>query len=326
MKRLPAPLLVLITILLAVGRPAGSALAQDLGGSVLRDYPVALTIPRGRLEISLDYLLANPTTDAVGLPNNGEKGAGDLRGLQLFANYGIQRRTTVMSAFAYRDLEFGLDSMPIISADLALKRNLILRGHGWVPILALDGGVRFDATTGGDEMLLDAKLDNGRSARLAIGDQQDVTPYARLTAGQIWGHFFPNLFLEYGHSVIDAKAKLSGQDSGTDFTNDLSRNEDYLKSGLSLLVKFPYVALLHLEYDYIRLFRDHDLDLVDDNQFVKADLNFYMTPSVVFNIGAGWSQHQFNGQIPFLYNAYSQNRFDQSYGFVQVGFSVLFGH
>ena len=325
MKRLPLLLPKLTIALILVSVSARLSFAEDLGGSVLRDYPVSLTIPEGRFEVSLDYLMANSTTDRLGLPSDNASGAGDLQGVRLLADYGLQRRTTLMSAWGYRDLEFGLDSLRILSADLSFKRNLILRGHGWVPKLALDVGIRFDQTAGGDEMLLDGDANDNWSGPLAIDDLQDFTPYARLTAGQIWGRLFPNLFLEYGHSVIDGRATRSVPDPANGFSDDLSRSEDYVKAGLSVWVKFPYKALLHLEYDYIKLFRDGSLDRVDDNQLIKADFNYYLTPTVVFNIGGGWSQHRFNGQIPFLYNEFSQPSFDHGHGYAKVGLTLLFG-
>jgi hypothetical protein len=50
-----------------------------------------------------------------------------------------------------------------------------------------------------------------------------------------------------------------------------------------------------------------------------------VTPSLVFTIGGVWSRHQLNGQIPFLYNEFSQYRFDRNYGYAHAGLTFLFG-
>ena len=324
-NRLPAYLFLPLFAVLLIGALPVSVSADDLGESVLRNYPVALTIPHGRLEVSLDYMLAHRAVEDLGLHGDRGTGAGDLRGLKMLVNYGVHRYTTIMAAFTYRDQEFGLDSLSIRSVDLSFKRNLLHRRRGWVPKFAFDAGVRFNDTVGEDGMLLDAKLDGDQTARIEIDDLRDVTAYARPTAGWIWGRFFPNLFVEYGYSTIHARATAKAPDAAAGFLADLGRNESYIKCGVSLLVKFPYKALLHLEYDYLRLFRDDPLNLVHDNNIYTAELDYYLTPSLVLNMGGTWIQNQLNGRIPFLYNEFSQDRFDRRYGYAHMGLTWMFG-
>ncbi|MDA8141159.1 MAG: hypothetical protein M0036_21150 [Desulfobacteraceae bacterium] len=299
-----------ISILLLLCAAAGPALAQDLGGSVLRDYPVALTLPKGRWEFSLDYLAVGEVSENMA----------DAKGLRLLIDYGLQSRTTLMSSFAYQDLDFESDKLTVLSADLLLHRNLIQNSEGWKPKLAISAGARFNTTSGGDSLTMDT-MAGGISERTTVSDLQDITPYARLTAGEIWGWLFPNLFLEYGYSDIRAKAESSSAGS----SQDLSRNENYIEVGLNLLIKFPYKALLHLEYDYLHFYRGDALDQVDDNQIIKADFSFHFTPSLALTLGACYQTHALNGQIPFLYQQFSQESFKQDYRGVQVGVTILFG-
>lgn len=292
--------------------------AQDLGGSVLRDYPSALTIPKGRFEVSLDYL----TADA---PNDDSQTATDaLYGLRLLANYGLGRRTTLMSAVTHQNIDLGSDNLTVFSADLSLKRNLILRRRG-LPKLAIDAGIRTDRAIDEGAFSVATSTDNNQTGSASIYDLKDTTYYARLTAGQIWGPFFPHLFLEYGQNDIDAKADIYANEVISDASLDLGRSETYLKTGLSLLLKFPYTALLHLEYDYLRLFRDQKLTIIDDNHFLKADFNTYLTPSLIINVGGQYAFHQLNGRIPFLYQETNQDTFDRKYSCLQFGITFLFG-
>ena len=295
------------------------AWAQDLGGSVLRDYPSALTLPKGRFEFSFDYL----TADAP--DNDSQTATRALQAFRLLANYGLWRRTTIMSGWTHQNIDLGSDNLTIFSYDLSVKRNLICRRRGWIPKLGINAGIRADKALDEDAFSVKANADNNQTGSAAIYDLEDTTYYARLTAGQIWGRFFPHLFLEYGQNEITAKADIYTNETISDGSVDLGRSETYLKTGISLLLKFPYTTLLHLEYDYLRLFRDHKLAEIDDNHFLKADLNYYLTPSLVLNLGGQYAFHQLNGRIPFLYQDVNHGTFDRKYRSLQFGITVLFG-
>jgi hypothetical protein len=293
--------------------------AQDLGGSVLRDYPSALPLPKGRFEFSCDYLTADSPD------NDSQTATRALQAFRLLANYGLGRRTTIMSAWSHQNIDLGSDNLTLFSTDVSLKHNLIFRHRGFIPKVAINAGIRTDRALDEDTFSVNAGADNNQTGSAAIYDLKDTTYYARLTAGQIWGRFFPHLFLEYGQNEINAKADIYANDMTLDASTDLGRSETYLKTGLSLLLKFPYTALLHLEYDYLRLFRDQKLTIIDDNHFLKADLNYYLTPSLVINLGGQYAFHQLNGRIPFLYQDVNQGTFDRKYSCLQLGFTVLFG-
>lgn len=302
------PLLVVFWVLCV---SAGWSWADDLGGSVLRDYPSALTLPKGRGEIGVDYLMDRAGDEA-----------GDLRGARLFANYGLERRTAIISSFGFRDLAFDSDNLGIVSADLSLRRNLIQRRYGWIPKVACDVGLRADFVSGGGTLPVGIDSDGGR---ISIEELQDATIYLRATAGQIYGSFFPNLFVEYGHSEITGAAEVTASGSSAAFREDMDRGEDYLKVGASILIKFPYKALLHLEYDYLTIFRGDHLDAVDDNHLLKADLNYYLTPSLSLNLGGQYAYHHFNGEIPLLYQDATRSIFEEDYSYFKVGLTYLFG-
>jgi hypothetical protein len=302
-----------------IGAFFGQTRAQDLGGSVLRDYPSALTVPKERFEISLDYLTADSPKD------DSKTGVGDLRGVQLLTNYGLSHHTTIMSAFTYQTLTFGLDELTLFSADLSFKRNLISHQRGWIPKLSINAGMRINMSLEGETLRMDVNPGSHETTPYAIHDLKDTTAYARFTAGKIWGRFFPHLFLEYGHSKINTKADSIATEDSSGFSSDLGRNEEYLKTGISLLIKFPYTSLLQLEYDYLKLFRNQKLDAIDDNHILKADINTYLTPSIILNLGGQYNFHHLNGRIPLLYQEFNQETFDRKYNYLKFGLTILWG-
>lgn len=353
--------------------------AGDLGGSLLRDYPVALTLPHLRLEFTADYLLMNDTVDIfdvresriseVAKPYRAAT-LGDMQGFRAMLNYGLLERTTLHSLYQYRDLDFGLDSAKVHTAEFSVKQSLQNENESAFPLLAIDAGVRFNGSedqvfdTDGEINALIDRLDpanrvdvrvdpamvwfdrrvNGNSYSLGVSrmgrpnpqistaDTYDVTPYLRLTGGRIYGWFFPNVYLEYGHSFIESKVDTtldqyipaSLHASLPALPLDLSREEDYVKAGVNLLIKLPYRALLRFDYTYYRFFRGDDLDYMDYNHTFQADLNLYLRKWIILNVGGTYYDRQLNGIIPFLYNEQTQTTFDHAYGVVHAGLTFLF--
>ena len=164
-------------------------------------------------------------------------------------------------------------------------------------------------------------------------DAHDITPYIRLTAGKFFANFFPNLYIEYGHSSISSKIDSTLTDyvpeslseNTLGFPIDLDRDEDYLKTGINLMVKLPLRIQVHLEYNYIRLFREDGLDYINYNHVFKADIDWFIKKWLVLNIGGVCYDRQFNGVIPFLYNEHTQTTFDHRYGMAHIGITCLFG-
>ena len=177
-------------------------------------------------------------------------------------------------------------------------------------------------------------LKNGRPGlKFTIKNMSDITPFIRLTAGKRYGIFRPNLFLEYGYTSIESKldsnvkAYLPEEISNRvpRLPIDLSRHENFLKAGFGFTANFPLKTTAMLEYNYIKLFRDNDLDYVDYNHVLKAEINYAVNARLFFNIGGMYYYRQFNGIMPFLYNDYSQTSFDHRYGRAHIGFTLLFG-
>ena len=154
--RLAAFFLILLMVY-ALGtfgpNPAG---AVDMGDALLRDYVVSLTLPYRRLELGLDYLQINETTDIFGVRdlewNNIAKayriaGVSDMQGVHARINYGWSDQTTVSGDFKYRDLDYGVSKVGVYSWEASLRQNLWNRSTGWHPLLAIDGGLRINATS-----------------------------------------------------------------------------------------------------------------------------------------------------------------------------------
>ncbi len=282
----------------------------DLGDSVLRDYPVALTLPKKRVEISLDYARIDDAffsdrarpADAHYL-NTGPE---ETNGARVLLNYGLFDRTTLQTGFFYRDLDFGPDDMAVASFDISVKQTLSDRMFGWFPFIAMDAGLRTNYT---DDLAYHDKID-------------DKTLFIRLTGGEIFGNLFPNAYLEYGFTDIDATAGGGGGPAGLSL--GLDRTESYLEAGLCFLWKFPYDALIRAEYSYLRMLRDDGLGGPTANHIARVDFNYFVTRRFILNTGGVYYHRELNGVIPFLFNENTESGFDRKAFEVYLGFTLLF--
>ncbi len=304
-----------------------TAFAIDMGDSLIRDYPVSLPIPKHRLEISLDYLRIDNTLDvfdAIEPEKSGESSISrdfemsDMSGFRAFANFGLFEKTTLHAQFIQRDIEYGRDDLSVRSLDFAVKQNINNRRYGNLPYLSIDAGFRSNTAEPPDF--------------ISTHEWKDQTPYARLVIGAIAGDFYPNLFFEYGYATIDSElnpeyAEKLNDPSGNreEASTDTSRHESSFRTGLCILVRFPYTAMSRIEYRYLKLFRDGFENEPDDNHIFKFDMNFFITERIIFNFGNIYYHRQFNGVIPAIFSEYTQNSFDQNYFRFHIGFTVLFG-
>ena len=127
--------------------------AADLGDGILRDYPCALPLKKGRVELSLDYLRIDEGTDVFDFRDREWDniasayriaGVSDLEGARGHLNWGWRERTTLMSSVAYRNLDYSFSTLDIYSLDLGVKQSLWNRTNGFWPLIVLDVGVRYD--------------------------------------------------------------------------------------------------------------------------------------------------------------------------------------
>jgi hypothetical protein len=352
---------------------------MDQAEIVLKDYPLAMTLPKNKLELSLDYLSINDTLDLFDVRDDefGDNGnidsstLGDLQGGRLWLNYGLFPKTMLMAGLAYKDMDYESTELEITTLDLSIRQNVVDSKQTAFPFdITIDLGVHtnigkdliftsdtdinrmidritdqnisveiddqnvwFHRETDSSEISLGVPRQGKPEPSVSIEETQDISPFIRLTAGEMFKNIFPNVFLEYGHTFIESKIDSSLPAYFPEALNaslptlpmDLGREENYLKVGAHLLVKLPWNFMAGLEYNYLRLFRESNLDYLDYNQIVKADLFYRLSDRITLDVGGSFYERQLNGILPFLYNEYTQTTFDHKYGLVRFGVTVLFG-
>ncbi len=165
-----------------------------------------------------------------------------------------------------------------------------------------------------------------------LKDMNDSSNYYKLIIGKAYKIFYPNFFIEYGKTDINTKIdsnilKMIPDRYKTRFPSmpyNLHRKESYYKIGFSLFIKTPFHTLTQVQYSFIKLYRSKDLNYVNYNHIFKGKIGYFLNRYIILTLGGKLFYRQFNGEIPFLYNKYTQTTFDHPYGWVEFGLIIRF--
>lgn len=106
--------------------------------------------------------------------------------------------------------------------------------------------------------------------------------------------------------------------NGYDIYKDLRRTETMFFAGTSISYEIrDYVLEFMYEFDYFQ--RESNLDYINTNHIVDLTLDYKITQNLVVYAGGRLMYRQLNGQIPYLYNEYTQTTYDHKYGYAKIG-------
>jgi len=283
---------------------------------------------------------------------------GNYEHLRFYLNYGLTYRSMVLTGITFRSIDYGRGRLDVYSFSFSLRKSFHslfsfdfgFRGnvgedktfsdvrdinyylHKFRPDVSIEVDsyyVWFIKETA--DMIVKYGVPRKENPYFELKDLKDFTKFVRFTFGKAFDFIYPNLFLEYGKTKISTKIDTnlksmvpeSYRDKLPELPIDLSRNESYWKGGFSVFLRTPFRTLTYLEYSYVRLNRDADLGYVNYNHIVRAKIDYFLKSNVILSVGGEYFHRQFNGQIPFMYNKYSQTTFDHRYGWAEVGVVFL---
>ena len=185
------------------------------------------------------------------------------------------------------------------------------------------GVIKNDGTT---EIL---NLNNPPS--IDIDNLNDKTIYLNFLAEKKYGNLYLCGFFKINYTNINTtiKANINPADASTqeklkkyNLVKNLDRNEKSINVGFNISWGVNYI--FEVEYYYSKFFRDSGLDYIDYNHVVNIDVVKPFNKKWFIYAGGKVMYRQFNGEIPYLYNKYSQTTFDHKYGFARVGIGFVF--
>jgi len=186
-----------------------------------------------------------------------------------------------------------------------------------------------------DNLSLSAGFPKSSHPEISIDSMSDQTFYGRSSIAMAFETFTPSLYIEMGHTAISTTIDTNMDDIAgnnfkdlfttyTDFPISLDRNENYASAGFNLAINTPFNTVLTTNYEYKKLFRENELGFLNTNHTLEMLLSYNVTSNLGVTIGGTYLYRQFNGNIPFLYNKYSQTSFDHPFGWCQVGINYIF--
>ena len=164
---------------------------------------------------------------------------------------------------------------------------------------------------------------------LSINDMADQTLYIRLLKEyKFKDSLLLNYFIKFNMTSITTKINANDElankakEYGYELNKNLDRKEKSINIGFNVLAGTNY--LFEFGYYYTKIFRDDDLDLVDYNHVINLSLSKVINRHWLIYAGGKIMYRQFNGEIPYLYNKYTQSTFEHKYGYAKVGFGYMF--
>lgn len=99
---------------------------------------------------------------------------------------------------------------------------------------------------------------------------------------------------------------------------DLNRDEMVYSLGLNTATQFSDY-IFEFNYEYNRIVRDSHLNAANTSNTIEATFSRIVDKNLILFVGGKILFEQFNTDIPYLYNQYTQTQFDKKYGFAQIG-------
>ncbi len=283
---------------------------------------------------------------------------GDYKEYGINLNYGLTYRSMLSGTLKKRNISYGSGNLKILTYNYSIRKsfNSILSLE-----IGFKGNIAEDLKMKNvDEMnyyikKIDSNISlevnekfifltkNYPDSSVTIGflkkeepyfemkEMKDSTKYFRATLGKTFEYFYPNIYLEYGYTRIDSKidsnlTKLipdKYQNLVPPMPVSLKRSEWFWKFGLSFFFRTPFKTLTSFDYSFTKIYRKSELSYINNNHILKGKIGYFISKRMIFSLQGSFFYRQLNGEIPFLYNKYTQTTFDHSYGWLTFGITYL---
>jgi hypothetical protein len=166
---------------------------------------------------------------------------------------------------------------------------------------------------------------------ISITNMEDESYYLQFDVKKILSNYVSiTPFVKFNFSSITTDIRANDElvekamEQGYDLDFSLNRDEKSINLGFELFYHDRYS--IKLKYYYTKLFRadSENLNYIDYNHVINLNFIKPLDKKRFIYIGGKYMHRQFNGEIPYLYNKYSQTTFDHRYGFARVGFGLVF--
>jgi len=314
--------------------------------------------------ITLEYDLLNDTVDILNLKKSEHidtksfGNIGDLKGFKISGIYGLNQKSNIAGFFDYKNIDYTGGSLKNYKTNLFYRLN-ILENELSNNAISCDFGITLDKANDitysninllnyiGHKINPDYSIVYSNKTYYVVNkkkketatltqkpyikskDMRDNSFYVKLLAEKIWGISALTGFIKFGHTRIKTKITANSEllkkakEQNYNLNKDLGRSENFLNVGFNYAFSINKY-LVEFEYYYTKIFRAKNLSYINYNHVVNLELSRAINKNVYLFLGGKIMYRQFNGEIPYLYNKYTQTTFDHKYGYARMGIGYNF--
>jgi len=265
----------------------------------------AFVLQEDAISIRGAYHASNGSLDLFNLNGNTEAGniysaINNATGLDFSVSYGLHRHISLYYNFQAFNINYAGEKLKNRQNDIYTRINFYDDPQSSFDDFSLDLGYIRNAST---------------DLNPQIANLSDNSFYMRLLLGSRFQNALLNFYMGFKYSSIDT----------TLFSQDASRDEKAINIGITHTVEFSNF-ILDTGYEYLKLFsRESNVAENKSNQIITLKLSRAINDKLLIYIGESIMLNQFNGIIPYLYNAQTQSAFDKTYNYLSLGFVYNFG-
>ncbi len=302
------------------------------------DSPMAYVLERGTAEATLTKEKINDTLDIFGVkddivaglnPATFDLGAlGDLDGWRTTVNFGLSDRMLLRYQGKRHDLDFGRGKLKRVGEELAM-RVVVLRETDSRPAISLEPVFRANRGSGLSRTFASITafgltITPATPVTLEFGGVKDETYALRaLFSKRLGEDALVSLWGEYGSTNVGSELKTNLNIA------EIRRIVDALEYSSHQMVLgagghyfFNDRLIAYGEYQHYSIDRSINSKIagvVDTNDTFKARLSYGFSPVGWVSLEGLYFSNNLGGELPFVFNELSANRFDRVYGYVGLG-------
>lgn len=159
---------------------------------------------------------------------------------------------------------------------------------------------------------------------IVLKDTEDKSYYLRLLTGFYSKNSYTNFYTGIKTTSIKNTISTTQQVINLAATENitlpliLDRKEKTIFAGFNYTLD-TNTFIYEFNYEYAYFIRDKGLDYMKDNHIINISVAYPIAKKLLLTTGAKIMYRQLNGQIPYLYNEYTQTSYDHKYGYASFG-------
>ena len=169
---------------------------------------------------------------------------------------------------------------------------------------------------------------------IELKETKDETFYGRGIISYKQNDLLMDLFAGYKQITVESfldtsfanEPNIKTELEANNVNGSLSSNRDdaMFFVGFSLREKFFKRIFAEFSYQYTKMLRIDGLKYIDYNHTIDMTLTYPIKDNIAVYLGGKVMSRQLNGEIPYMYNQYTQTTFDHRYGWATTGLIIKF--